>query len=43
MVTAPYEGLATVPDKIISAHDSARQLVGLTPRTTGQWLTQIGL
>jgi len=28
---------------MISAYDSAPQLVGLTPRTTGQWLTQIGL
>ena len=42
-VTALHEGLAIVPDKIISAHDSARQFLGLTPRTTGQWLTQIGL
>jgi hypothetical protein len=42
-VTALHEGLATVPDNTISAHDSAQQLVGLTPRTTGQWLTQIGL
>jgi hypothetical protein len=32
-----------VPDKILSVYDSAQQLVGLTPRTTGQWLTWIGL
>ncbi|WNM31797.1 hypothetical protein RKE30_15975 [Streptomyces sp. Li-HN-5-11] len=30
-------------DNTIDAHDSAQPLVGLTPRTTGQWLTQIGL
>ncbi|MEE1762436.1 NmrA family NAD(P)-binding protein [Streptomyces sp. SP18BB07] len=42
-VTALYEGLATVPDHTISAHNSAQRLLGLTPRTTGQWLTQIGL
>ncbi|WP_327744632.1 hypothetical protein OHO28_29215 [Streptomyces europaeiscabiei] len=42
-VTALHEGLAIVPDKIISEHDSAQQFLGLTPRTTGQWLTQIGL
>jgi hypothetical protein len=27
-LTARHEGLATVPDKIISAHDSAQQLPG---------------
>lgn len=32
-----------VPDRIISAHDSAQQVLGLTSRTTGQWLTWIGL
>jgi hypothetical protein len=32
-----------VPDNTISAHVSAQQLVRLTPRTTGQRLTQIGL
>jgi hypothetical protein len=32
-----------VPDNTISTHDSAQQLLGLTPRTTGQWLTWIGL
>jgi hypothetical protein len=32
-----------VPDNTISAHNSAQQSLGLTPRTTGQWLTQIGL
>jgi hypothetical protein len=37
------EGLAGVPDKIISANGSAQQLVGLTPRTTGQWLAWISL
>ncbi|MFJ4080906.1 hypothetical protein ACIP2Z_18290 [Streptomyces iakyrus] len=43
MVTALHEGLATVPDRIISAHDSAQQFLGLTPRTTGRRFTQIGL
>ncbi|MEU0676931.1 NAD(P)H-binding protein [Streptomyces sp. NPDC006172] len=42
-VSALYEGLATVPDNTISAHNSAQQLLGLTPRTTAQWLMQIGL
>jgi hypothetical protein len=32
-----------VPERIISAHDSAQQFLGLTPRATGQWLTQLGL
>jgi hypothetical protein len=32
-----------VPDDTISAHNSAQQLLGLTPHTTGQWLTRIGL
>ncbi|MEU1106877.1 nuclear transport factor 2 family protein [Streptomyces tibetensis] len=32
-----------MPDNTINAHNSAQQLLGLTQRTTGQWLTQIGL
>jgi hypothetical protein len=32
-----------VPDNTSNAHNSAQQLLGLTPRTTAQWLTQIGL
>ncbi|MEH0471711.1 hypothetical protein QA943_23225 [Streptomyces sp. B21-097] len=42
-VPALYESLATVPDDTISAHNSAQQLLGLTPHTTGQWLAWIDL
>ncbi|WP_162467109.1 hypothetical protein [Streptomyces cavernae] len=41
--TALYRRLATAPDNAISAHNSAQQILGLKPRTTTQWLMQIGL
>lgn len=42
-VTALYERLATAPDNTIGEHNSAQRLLGLSPRTTAQWLAQIGL
>ncbi|MEU1938156.1 SPL family radical SAM protein [Streptomyces coeruleorubidus] len=31
------------PDRSITPENSAQKLLGITPRTTGQWLTDIGL
>jgi hypothetical protein len=42
-LTALHEGLATMPDNTTDAHDIAQQLLGLTQRITGQWLTWNGL
>jgi hypothetical protein len=42
-VTDLYRRLATAPDNAIGAHNSAQRILGLRPRTTAQWLTQVGL
>ncbi|WP_030660594.1 SDR family oxidoreductase [Streptomyces rimosus] len=42
-VTALYQRLATAPDHTISEHNSAQRILGLKPRTTAQWLAQVGL
>jgi uncharacterized protein YbjT (DUF2867 family) len=42
-VAGMYEAMSTLPHRAITAESSAQKLVGVTPRTTGQWLTDIGL
>jgi uncharacterized protein YbjT (DUF2867 family) len=38
-----YEQIVALPDNAIGAEHSAQRLVGLTPRTTLQWLIDLGL
>ncbi|MFD9440753.1 SDR family oxidoreductase [Streptomyces sp. NPDC060006] len=38
-----YAAMSTLPHRSITPEDSAQKLLGITPRTTGQWLTDIGL
>jgi hypothetical protein len=42
-VMALYEHFGTLPDNAIDPERSAQKLLGRTPRTTGQWLADIGL
>lgn len=35
--------MSTLPDRSITPENSAQKLLGITPRTTGRWLTDIGL
>jgi uncharacterized protein YbjT (DUF2867 family) len=42
-VAEAYAAMSTLPDRSISPENSAQKLLGVTPRTTGQWLTDIGL
>ncbi|MDX3235141.1 NmrA family NAD(P)-binding protein [Streptomyces sp. ME03-5709C] len=42
-VAGLYRTLATLPDNAISPERSARRLLGLVPRTPGQWLADIGI
>ncbi|GAQ53263.1 NmrA family NAD(P)-binding protein [Streptomyces acidiscabies] len=42
-VAAGYRAMSTLPHHAIPAERSARKLLGLTPRTAGQWLADIGL
>ncbi|QNP76202.1 NAD(P)H-binding protein [Streptomyces roseirectus] len=42
-VTTVYRHLATAPDNTISQANSAQRLLDLEPRTTGQWLAQLGV
>ncbi len=38
-----YRAMAALPDRSITPERSAQKLLGLTPRTTSQWLRDIGL
>jgi len=38
-----YEQVAKLPDNIIPEDQSAQRLLGLTPRGTAQWITDLGL
>jgi hypothetical protein len=38
-----YEQIVALPDNAIGAERSAQRLLGLTPRTTLQWLIDLGL
>jgi uncharacterized protein YbjT (DUF2867 family) len=40
-VAAMYAGMNTLPDRSITPENSAQKLLDITPRTTGQWLTDI--
>ncbi|MFD6171147.1 NmrA family NAD(P)-binding protein [Streptomyces coeruleorubidus] len=42
-VAGAYAAMSTLPDRSITPENSAQKLLGITPRTTGQWLTDIGL
>ncbi|QKW36177.1 NmrA family NAD(P)-binding protein [Actinomadura sp. NAK00032] len=42
-VAGAYAAMSTLPDRSIAPENSAQKLLGVTPRTTGQWLTDIGL
>ncbi|WP_328767435.1 NmrA family NAD(P)-binding protein [Streptomyces sp. NBC_00286] len=42
-VAAAYAAMSTLPGRPITPENSAQKLLGITPRTTGQWLTDIGL
>lgn len=35
--------MSTPPDRSITPENSTRKLLGISPRTTGQWLSDIGL
>ncbi|MEV4230299.1 hypothetical protein AB0J81_25015 [Streptomyces bobili] len=34
--------MSTLPDRCITVENSAQKLLGITPRTTGEWLAGIG-
>jgi uncharacterized protein YbjT (DUF2867 family) len=40
-VAAMYAGMNTLPGRSITPENSAQKLLDITPRTTGQWLTDI--
>ncbi|MFE8978759.1 NmrA family NAD(P)-binding protein [Streptomyces cyaneofuscatus] len=42
-IASLYQAMSTLPDRSITPENSAQKLLGITPRTTGQWLTDIGL
>ncbi|WP_149829190.1 SDR family oxidoreductase [Streptomyces tailanensis] len=42
-VAGAYSAMSALPDRSIAPGNSAQKLLGVTPRTTGQWLTDIGL
>ncbi|MFE7649772.1 SDR family oxidoreductase [Streptomyces phaeoluteigriseus] len=42
-VAGLYQAMSTLPDRSIAPEDSAQKLLDITPRTTGQWLADIGL
>ncbi|WP_192809714.1 hypothetical protein [Actinomadura rudentiformis] len=39
----PYAAMSMLPDRSIAPENSAQKLLGVTPRTTGQRLTDISL
>ncbi|MFH8614711.1 NmrA family NAD(P)-binding protein [Streptomyces sp. NPDC017979] len=42
-VAGLYRAIGTLPDHAIAPVDSAQELLGLSPRTTGEWLVDLGL
>ncbi|MEJ1202236.1 MULTISPECIES: NmrA family NAD(P)-binding protein [unclassified Streptomyces] len=42
-VAGLYQAMSTLPHRSIAPENSAQKLLGITPRTTGQWLSDIGL
>ncbi|MEO6086221.1 MAG: NmrA family NAD(P)-binding protein [Umezawaea sp.] len=42
-VAENYRWMATLPDRSIAPERSAQKLLGVTPRSTSQWLADIGL
>ncbi|MEU0688352.1 NmrA family NAD(P)-binding protein [Streptomyces uncialis] len=42
-VAAIYQAMSALPDRSIAPEDSAQKLLGITPRTTVQWLADINL
>jgi uncharacterized protein YbjT (DUF2867 family) len=42
-VAGAYAAMSRLPDRSITPENSAQKLLGITPRTTHQWLTDIGL
>lgn len=42
-VAGAYAAMGTLPDRSIAPENSAQKLLGITPRATGQWLTDSGL
>jgi uncharacterized protein YbjT (DUF2867 family) len=42
-VAGMYAAISTLPDRAITPENSAQKLLSVTPRTTKQWLTDIGL
>ncbi|USQ86173.1 NmrA family NAD(P)-binding protein [Streptomyces phaeoluteigriseus] len=42
-VAGLYQAMSTLPDRSIAPEDSAQKLLDITPRTTSQWLADIGL
>ncbi|MEQ4724634.1 NmrA family NAD(P)-binding protein [Nonomuraea sp. B19D2] len=42
-VAGAYAAMSGLPDRSIAAENSAQKLLGVTPRTAGQWLTDVGL
>jgi uncharacterized protein YbjT (DUF2867 family) len=42
-VAASYQAMASLPDRSIEPERSAQKLLGVTPRSTGQWLIDIDL
>ncbi|MFI9173666.1 NmrA family NAD(P)-binding protein [Streptomyces lincolnensis] len=42
-VAGLYQAMSTLPHRSIAPEDSAQKLLDITPRTTGQWLADLGL
>jgi hypothetical protein len=42
-VAAAYQAMSAMPGRSITPAASAQKLLGITPRTTGQWLADVGL
>ncbi|MCX5269407.1 hypothetical protein [Streptomyces sp. NBC_00199] len=38
-----YQAMSTLSGRSIAPENSAQKLLGVVPRTTGQWLTDLGL
>ncbi|MGW0826840.1 SDR family oxidoreductase [Streptomyces sp. NPDC002845] len=42
-VAGAYQAMSALPNRSIASERSAQNLLGISPRTTGQWLEDIGL
>ncbi|MER6563967.1 NmrA family NAD(P)-binding protein [Streptomyces sp. NPDC001027] len=42
-IAGAYQAMSAMPDRSIAPETSAQKLLGVTPRTTSQWLADIGL